>query len=69
MNWIHNNSNEPTTVDKLKELLKQSYKLVLVQQQELERMKNKSLHAVDSNYINSLYKHYIVEGKGKSYLY
>lgn len=68
-NWIHNNSNEPTTIDKLKELLKQSYRLVLVQQHELERMRNKSLHSVDSNYIESLYKHYIIEGKGKSYLY
>ena len=69
MNWMHNNSSEPSSYDKIKELLKQSYKLVLVQQHELERMKNKSLHAVDSNYINYLYNHYIVEGKGKSYLY
>lgn len=68
-NWIHNNSNEPTTIDKLKELLKQPYKLVLVQQHELERMRDKSLHTTDVNYINSLYNHYIVEGKGKTYLY
>ena len=68
-NWIHNNSNEPTTIDKLKELLKQPYKLVLVQQHELERMRDKSLHTTDVNYINNLYQHYVVEGKGKTYLY
>ena len=68
-NWINNNSSEPSSYDKIKELLKQPYKLVLVQQHELERMRNKSLHTSDINYIDYLFNHYIVEGKGKTYLY
>ena len=35
-NWILTKKIELTTIDKLKELLKHSYKLVLVQQHELE---------------------------------
>ena len=31
-------------------------------------LKNQCLTKVDTDYINSLYQHYIVEGKGKTYL-
>ena len=68
-NWIATKKTEPTTIDKLRELLKKPYKLVLVQQHELEKLRVKKLHQVDTDYINSLYQHYIVEGKGKTYLY
>jgi hypothetical protein len=68
-NWINNNSSEPSSYDKIKELLKQPYKLVLVQQHELERLRDKSLHTSDINYIYYLFNHYIIDVKNKTYLY
>ena len=70
MNWIQQqNKSESSTADKLKELLKIHYKLVLVQTDELERLRNKKVFKdFDSVYVNNLYKHYIVEGLGKTYL-
>lgn len=67
-NWINNNNSEFSTKDKIKELLKQPYKLVLIQQHELEAMRDKSLHKKEIDYVDYLYKHYIIEGKGKTYL-
>ena len=71
MNWIQQqNKSELSTADKLKELLKIHYKLVLVQTDELERLRNKKVFKdFDSVYVNNLYKHYITFGLGKTYLY
>lgn len=66
-----NNSLKPnslTLLDKIKILLRQPYKLVLVQQHELERLRSHSGRNSHSKYVESLYKHYIIEGKGKTYL-
>lgn len=70
MNWIKNQkSTELSVADKVKELLKIHYKLVLVQIDELTRLRNKKvLKDFDSVYINGLYKHYILEGLGKTYI-
>lgn len=45
-------------------------KLVLVQQQEVEKIyaKNRLNKGEDVAYIEQLYEHYIVQGKGKTYL-
>ena len=69
-NWINTKEKEViSNIDKIKILLKQPYKLVLVQQHELEKLRLKStLKVNDINYINSLYDHYIVNGLGKTYL-
>ena len=58
-----------TTSDKIKRLLRQPYKLVLIQQQELESLRSlKSLIDYDIRYVDQLYEHYIVKGLGKTYL-
>lgn len=70
MNWIktQNGTTELSTIDKIKELLKIHLKLVLVQ--ELRKLKQlKTYHTNDINYVNSLYKHYITLGLGKTYNY
>ena len=58
--------------DKLIELMKPSNfnKLVLVQQQELEIINNlnRVKDSKHTHYIEQLHKHYIVEGKPKTYL-
>jgi hypothetical protein len=60
--------NYITLLDKVKILLEQPYKLVLVQQHELERLRSKEHRSQFSAYIEALYKHYIVKGLGKTYL-
>jgi len=68
---VFNNSltaNGITLADKVRELLEKPYKLVLVQQHELERLRNSKSKNKDSSYINDLYNHYIVQGKGKTYI-
>ena len=68
-NWISDPKSEITAKDKIKDLLQRPYKLVLIQQQELETLRTKDLSIKETEYINNLYNHYIVEGKGKSYNY
>ena len=68
---ISNNSlrvNAVTLSDKVRILLEQPYKLVLIQQQELERLRVSGKRSEHSTYINALYKHYIIEKKPKTYL-
>lgn len=57
-----------TLQDKIRKLLEKPYKLVLVQQHELERLRLNNKRSVNANYINYLYKHYILEKKEKTYL-
>lgn len=57
--------------DKVVELYEIRNKMVLCQQHEIERLyqvKHKTIHIGNETYINGLYQHYIVEGKGKTYL-
>lgn len=71
-NWIKQTVGEmqPTVEDKLKALLRVPYKLVLVQLHELEKLRNRNKkNDYDIRFIEYLYLHYIVEGKGKTYLY
>lgn len=70
MNWINTKEKEViSNIDKIKILLKQPYKLVLVQQHELERLRLKpTLKTYDIDYINNLYTHYIINGLNKTYL-
>ncbi|QQV91420.1 hypothetical protein M1M25_gp001 [Tenacibaculum phage Gundel_1] len=60
--------NAVTLLDKVKILLEQPYKLVLVQRNELERLRVSVKRSEQSAYINSLYKHYIIDKKNKTYL-
>lgn len=71
MNWVKNQKvQELSYLDKIKGLLKIHLKLVLVQADELLRLKQlKTYHTRDIVYINQLYKHYITLGLGKTYLY
>lgn len=56
-------------INKLKELLRIKTSLVLVQQHELELMnKRRKLSSNQSQYVENLYKHYIVNKKPKTYL-
>lgn len=70
MKTINNSlqKNSLTLLDKIKKLLEQPYKLVLVQQHELERLRVHKKRSTHSTYIENLYKHYIIEGKKKTYL-
>ena len=62
MNWIKQKQPELTTKDKIISLLRQPYKLVLVQQHELERIKILSVvKTVHVDYVDRLYKFYIVD--------
>jgi hypothetical protein len=67
-NWIDEEHNELSLLDKLRELLTQPYKLVLVQQHELERIRALRTKSRYKAYINFLHTHYIVEKKPKTYL-
>ena len=61
---------ELSVLDKAKELLAQPYKLVLVQQHELERIRKKiSSNPADVAYTSRLFKHYIIDKLPKTYLY
>lgn len=56
-------------INKLKELLRIKTSLVLVQQHELELMnKRRKLSSNQSQYVENLYEHYIVNKKPKTYL-
>jgi hypothetical protein len=67
-NWNIENTPKITINDKLKELLKQRSKLVLVQAHELERIKMKGRFYRFEKYIDDLYTHYIVKKLPKTYL-
>lgn len=56
-------------INKLKELSRIKTSLVLVQQHELELMnKRRKLSSNQSQYVENLHKHYIVNKKPKTYL-
>lgn len=67
-NWIHDKNPELSVNDKLIQLIKIGYKLVLVQFHELERIRNASNKERYKEYVDGLYEHYIVLGKPKMYL-
>ena len=67
-NWIHSKEVLLSLNDKVKDLLKIGYKLVLVQQHELERIRVSRHTDRYDDYINKLYQHYIVDGLPKTYL-
>jgi hypothetical protein len=71
MNWIRQQGQQQQSIpDKIKQLLKISSKLVLVQAEELALIKNlKTFHAKEVVFIDYLYNHYITLGLGKSYNY
>ncbi len=66
-NWI-SDKNHLSVADKIKELLFQPYRLVLVQQHELERLRVHEGRAKYANYVNALYNHYIINNGFKTYL-
>lgn len=71
MKNIANNSlevNAVTLLDKIKILLEKPYKLVLVQQHELERLRVLKSRATYTTYIDTIYNHYIIKGLPKTYL-
>jgi hypothetical protein len=73
MNWIaQNKPNKVSSLDKLRELLKIHYKLVLIQADELARLrvKQKGIQTdYEKRFIDFLYNHYIVQGLGKTEMY
>jgi hypothetical protein len=66
-NWIDKTGNpQPSAVDKLKELLKISNRLMLVHFHELERIKqSKKGVPLYNGYVINLYTHYIENGLSK----
>lgn len=60
--------NQITLLDKVKKLLEQPYKLVLVQKNELERLRISNNRSKNAGYINHLYEHYIIKKLPKTYL-
>lgn len=60
--------NRITLLDKIKRLLEQPYKLVLVQKHELERLRINNSRSKHEAYINRLYDHYIINKLPKTYL-
>ena len=62
------NLNIISLQDKINKLLSMRNSLVLVQVQEVERIKVLKSRTPRTNYINQLYKHYVIEGKPKHYL-
>lgn len=54
--------------DKVRELLKNKHKLVLVQVQELERLMDDKRRNQNVGYIEQLYNHYIIQGLPKTYI-
>ena len=68
-NWVHDKIPLLSTNDKIRELLKEPSKLVLVQVHELERIKAQNKSKLSTNdYVNRLYDHYIVKGLPKTYI-
>lgn len=70
MNTFNNRlrPNQLTIQDKIKRLLEQPYKLVLVQRHELERLRLNKNRAKHEAYIDQLYNHYIINKLSKTYL-
>ena len=71
MNWINNqNGHKLTTIEKVRQLLKMSYKLIFVQVGELENLKRKNnFKDVETNYINRIYNHFVVNELTKTDYY
>jgi hypothetical protein len=69
-NWIKRTGNpEPSSMDKLKALLKIPHKLLLIHFQELEKIKRQNKSSPDfDDYIGRLYKHYIEKELSKQQL-
>lgn len=68
-NWNNGiNNNELTLMDKIRELLLKPYKLVLVQADELKRLRSDRNRIKHSKYINDLYNHYVTNKGIKTYL-
>ena len=67
-NWVNDKVPSLTLNDKLKELIRIGYKLVLVQLHELERIRLSKHKDRYSDYIEMLYNHYIVLGLPKMYI-
>lgn len=67
-NWITSQNNpELSILDKIKMLLSQPYKLVLVQQHELERLKLNNNRIKHLKYVNDLFEHYVLNKGKKTY--
>lgn len=64
--WMH--SKEPSLNDKIKELLQIHYKLVLVQADELQRIRLRNDKNKYIPYVDYLYDHYIINELPKTYL-
>lgn len=58
----------PSPTEMVRKLLEQPYKLVLVQQHELERLRNLKNKLKHTDYITNLYDHYIVKQLPKTYI-
>jgi hypothetical protein len=68
-NWIRALGKVVTIKDKIRELSLIERKLVLVQQDEVRRIRNTgSLTNIHVRYIEDLYKHYIIDKLPKTYL-
>ena len=58
-----------TSIDKIRTLLRQPYKLVLVQQHELERLRILGINTdYQRQYVDNLYSHYVENQGVKTYL-
>jgi hypothetical protein len=71
MNWIRQ-KNQPdlSTLDKIRDLLKIHYKLVLVQSHEVEALKKRGVsNDSEIKFVNFLHNHYVILGLGKSEMY
>jgi hypothetical protein len=71
MNWIRQ-KNQPdlSTLDKIRDLLKIHYKLVMVQFDELTALKKRGVsNDSEIKFVNFLHNHYVVLGLGKSEMY
>ena len=64
--WMH--SKGPSLNDKIKDLLQIHYKLVLVQADELQKIRLRNDKNKYIPYVDYLYDHYIVKGLPKTYL-
>jgi hypothetical protein len=68
-NWIRALGKVVTIKDKIRELSLIERKLVLVQQDEVKRIRNiGKLTNIHVKYIEYLYKHYIIDKLPKTYL-
>jgi hypothetical protein len=68
-NWISSDEDRPiSSIDMIKELLARPYRLVLVQQHELERLRVDTSRTKHNDYISRLFNHYIINQGSKTYL-